>query len=167
MGTELDVRQMAAAPLRGERKATDTNKPKNMTDTNKPKNILYRIFGSVTFKLPSKSESFKNDDGSSTRRLAHVLIGLVGTEMSIRASVYERIGQDDKGPFTETYLAMPASGKGFPQPVFVTEDAETLEQYNQWRVSVVTDLYKPWAGAHQKAGHVTSTSARVIERPTA
>jgi hypothetical protein len=133
------ARQMAAA---------GASKPKADTGGKPKGGVLSKVFCLQGFKLPSKSDTYKNDDGTSTRRLAYALVKLADTEMHFNASVYE---VTEKTGETEVYCGMPSSGKRFPRPVFVTDDASTQQQYDAWRVEVATS-YLAWEAALAKSG---------------
>ena len=93
------ARQMAAA-----------GKPR--ADKPKAPLSLDRVFCLLGFKLPAKSDAFKNDDGTVTQRLAYALVKLADTEIHFSASIYEvTLKSGEK----EVYCGMPSSGKGFPR----------------------------------------------------
>lgn len=127
---------------------------------------LSKLFCLQGFKLPNKSDAFKNDDGTSTRRLAYALVKLAESEMHFSASIYE---VTQKNGDTEVYCGMPSSGKGFPRPVFVTDDAATQQQYDAWRVEVATS-YLVWEAELAKSGisqKATGQQQIRIARPAA
>ena len=122
------ARQMAAAGVKG------SEKPKASSG-------LTSLFRVVGFKLPNKAEAFKNDDGTTTQRIAHAIVKLGGTQMHFTASIYKAT---DKAGEVTVYCGMPSSGKSFPRPVFLTDDPETQSAYDAWRVGVVTEHFVPW-----------------------
>lgn len=169
MGSELDPREMAAAPLSTVatpfvEKAPKADKLK--ADKGERKNLLSAVFGQIAFKLPNKAEAFKNDDGTTTKRLAHALIQLAACpSFTLRASVYERTTSNaDGSQDVETYLAMPSSGKGFPKPVFECDDAATQQAYDEWRLQGA-QAYEAWAAKLRKSDvPVVQGSARLVKR---
>jgi hypothetical protein len=125
-------------------------------------NPLTEQFKLTSFQLPNKSASFKNDDGTITERLAYAHLKLIPSGMPFRASVYlaKRIDGTE-----EVYLAMPSSGKGFPQPVFNPDTPALQSHYDSWRYDMAL-AYEKWAATLTTAP-IASTAARLVRKASA
>ncbi len=127
---------------------------------NKPKTVAQRLASAIRllgFKLPNKSESFENEDGTKTRRVAWALFRIGDTDLSFDASVYEVTPKGGGKP--EFYCGMPSTGKGFPRPVFKTDDPATQAAYDAFRVDVVTE-YGKWRRAQRATGAISEATAK-------
>ena len=113
------------------------------------------------FKLPGGTVNpFTNEDGSTTKRLAYALMQVRGSEFHFSASVYETTVGQNPG----VYCAMPSSGKGFPRPVFVTDDPATQNAYDGWKETII-DAYFAWEAKLQSGDRPVGVTRR--QRPTA
>lgn len=130
-GTGSVAQQMASAPR--ERKGTT---------------IPFELVG---FKYPPKKEAFPADDnGNVSERVALAVLRLRGSQLHFNASIYKVTSKADKVTYR---AAMPSTGKNFPRPVFVTEDAATQSAYNAWQETLVTEHYVRWAKEQKAAGN--------------
>lgn len=119
-------------------------------------NPFLRIFTAWSFKLPTKRSVFTNDDKSETEKLAYVTFKVGGMEsFTMRASIYEsrKLNGD-----CELYLAMPTSGKGFPQPIFSAEDSQTQVHYDAFKLHIA-QAYETWEAALKAEGKATGAVA--------
>lgn len=124
-------------------------------------NPFLRIFTAWAFKLPTKRSVFTNDDKSETEKLAYVTFKVGGLEgFTMRASIYEsrKVNGD-----CELYLAMPTSGKGFPQPIFSAEDSQTQAQYDAFKLHIA-QAYEAWEASLKAEGKATGAVAAQASR---
>ena len=138
--------------------AKDKREAEAAKDKREKGNPFTRIFSAWIFKLPNKRMVFTNDDKSETEKLAYVTFKLAlpdGLHQTMRASIYEsrKLNGD-----CELYLAMPTSGKGFPQPIFTAEDPQTQAVYDAFRLQVAQD-YERWEADLKKEGKTTGAVA--------
>lgn len=130
-------------------------------------NPFLRIFTAWTFKLPTRKSVYPNDDKSETEKLAEVRFKVCGLDsFTMRASIYEsrKVNGD-----CELYLAMPTSGKGFPQPIFAAEDSQTQAHYDAFKLHIAQEFEK-WEATMKADGKTIATTvvSRIVRhRPKA
>lgn len=141
----VEAKQMANAPL-----------PE--VQTNALPRVPFQLLG---FSADAKRTLNKNDDGSTSRRMARAKIGLAGTPIHFSASIYirEQIEKTASGTQLQrrTYCSMPSTGKNFPRPVFETDDTRMADAITAFRREVV-DAYRKWQ--HEQTGTTKPAASR-------
>lgn len=100
------------------------------------------------FKMNGKVKDYPNEDGSVTRKLATATVTLGESAITFGVSIYQTVRTvviDGANKVRrETYCSLPSTGKGFPRPVFETDDPRTERAITDWRVSTAA-AYREWA----------------------
>lgn len=134
--------------------------PQSQTEK-KAINPISKLFCFDSFTLPNKTAPFPaNDDGTVTTRKAYAHFKTCDGLLSFRASVYEtaKPGSDEYA----LSLAMPSSGKGFPQPVFSANGPDAQNHYDAWREMVILS-YEKWAESLNPQS-VQSSAGRIVRK---
>ena len=130
-------------------------------------------FGTAVFAMPAKAGKYANEDGSSSRKLATVLIPIDGTGVSLKGTIYcstRRVKRDD-GLYEvdETYLSLPSVAK---QSGFVCASPAATQHLESFKLSIV-QAYAEWAKTLDASAMVTSgdtvsrlVTARKVVEPT-
>lgn len=163
---ELDIpdTSMGVALKDAARKAVKERKVKQAATV---ENTLDSFFGTPVFKPVGKLKEYPNEDGSVTVRLADALIPIGNSGIVFRTRIYRQsrivaTGTNQGKREVETYCALPSTGKGFPQPVFHTDDPNVQSQLDAWRYGIAQQ-FKAWRLATSGNSKIT-VSANVQTR---
>lgn len=101
------------------------------------------------WKLNGKAQDFPSTDDPSvvSRKVALATVAIAGTALTFTAAIYRvthgKIKNDKGQTKVVTRMTLPSTGKGFPVPVFNTDDPRTERALAEFRAAGVAS-YKAW-----------------------
>jgi hypothetical protein len=127
VANEVDVRQMAMAPLPEKKQ--------------KPQNRFSRIFcGRVIFKAVAIGDPLKFDNGTTSTRLAQVLLEIgKDTDAFLKANI--NLHQPVQGD-PQVVLTLPSSGTRFKQSVIACETPQAEIDLSTWKDTIAADFIR-------------------------
>lgn len=131
------ARNMASAPLPASSPVFETAAQPIKAENHTP-------FEVSSFKPYPKPTEYTNDDGSKSKRIGTAVLRITGTPIMFNASISLRTsivkGAAGNQEQKTVVCSLPTTGKGFPRPVFETDDPTMTAALIHFRNDVARDF---------------------------